>query len=418
MTNVPTSGSSRALTIALFIALGAGLLFVLPFLSIIVLAALLAFLFYPTYRRIGRVVKSPRLAATITLIISGVFILIPVGIVLIITVSQLTAFSGSVTSYLGAHGGELPPGVRDAIQTINTTVEPLTHTAIVTDQGVKEFIVSTIPDILRTFGNILIGIMGSIPLVVILSIMYIILFMEFLVYKDSIVRTLYQLSPFDRPVTHTYLTRIQLMTNAMAKGQLLISIVISFLSALLMIPLGLGHLFFIFFVVFTVLNLIPLGCGILVIPICLIAIAMGNVVPGVVVLLLYILVSNLDSIMRPRLMPKSVQLSAGLTMIAAFSGITFFGLLGVVYGPVIMIVITTTIQLYVTNAGAQKTVPHLSRIRYGCRAVKNRYRPSSCFFFAANSSSVRIPLSRSSANCLSASTTSTSFVSTGVGATG
>lgn len=354
MTNVPTSGSSRALTIALFIALGAGLLFVLPFLSIIVLAALLAFLFYPTYRRIGRVVKSPRLAATITLIISGVFILIPVGIVLIITVSQLTAFSGSVTSYLGAHGGELPPGVRDAIQTINTTVEPLTHTAIVTDQGVKEFIVSTIPDILRTFGNILIGIMGSIPLVVILSIMYIILFMEFLVYKDSIVRTLYQLSPFDRPVTHTYLTRIQLMTNAMAKGQLLISIVISFLSALLMIPLGLGHLFFIFFVVFTVLNLIPLGCGILVIPICLIAIAMGNVVPGVVVLLLYILVSNLDSIMRPRLMPKSVQLSAGLTMIAAFSGITFFGLLGVVYGPVIMIVITTTIQLYVTNAGAQK----------------------------------------------------------------
>ena len=138
----------------------------------------------------------------------------------------------------------------------------------------------------------------------------------------------------------------------MAKGQLLISVIISFLSAILMIFLGLGEYFFLLFVIFTVLNMIPLGCGILFIPICVIAILLGNVVPGIIVLALYMIVSNLDSLIRPKIMPKGASLSAGLTMLAAFGGIGLFGLLGVVYGPILMIMVVTTIELY---ARQQKT---------------------------------------------------------------
>jgi len=144
------------------------------------------------------------------------------------------------------------------------------------------------------------------------------------------------------------------MATAMVKGQFFISAVISALSAFLLIFLGMGQYFFLIFVLFTLLNLIPLGCGILMIPITIIAMLTGNFWPGLIVLIAYILISNLDSVIRPRIVPKTVTLSAGLTTLVAFGGIYYFGLLGVVYGPIVMIVIVTTITTYVTYRKQQE----------------------------------------------------------------
>jgi predicted PurR-regulated permease PerM len=50
--------------------------------------------------------------------------------------------------------------------------------------------------------------------------------------------------------------------------------------------------------------------------------------------------------MRPRLVPKSARLDPALMILAVFSGIALFGFIGIVIGPIIMILITTTLQIY------------------------------------------------------------------------
>jgi predicted PurR-regulated permease PerM len=65
-------------------------------------------------------------------------------------------------------------------------------------------------------------------------------------------------------------------------------------------------------------------------------------------------VANLDAVIRPRIIPKTITLSPGLTMLAAFGGITLFGLVGVVYGPIIMIVIVTSIEMYLQFDSVKK----------------------------------------------------------------
>ena len=50
--------------------------------------------------------------------------------------------------------------------------------------------------------------------------------------------------------------------------------------------------------------------------------------------------------MRPKLVPSEARLDPALTLLSVFSGMAFFGFLGIVLGPVIMIVIVTTIQVY------------------------------------------------------------------------
>ena len=324
-----------------------------PFLGIICLAALMAFLFYPAHQRIKKVVKNNSLSAVITFIFSSLIVLIPLAFTLILTVSQVSTLTNSTSEYLTTNHEGVSRLINQSVENINNLLAPLNnHEAIITDQGVREFLSTALPAFARVVTDVIISTVGNIPTAIVLTIMYIVFFFEFLVRGTRIIDQLRRISPFDKDTTNLYLRRVGLMTNAMAKGQLLISVIISFLSAILMIFLGLGEYFFLLFVIFTVLNMIPLGCGILFIPICVIAILLGNVVPGIIVLALYMIVSNLDSLIRPKIMPKGASLSAGLTMLAAFGGIGLFGLLGVVYGPILMIMVVTTIELY---ARQQKT---------------------------------------------------------------
>ena len=72
----------------------------------------------------------------------------------------------------------------------------------------------------------------------------------------------------------------------------------------------------------------------------------GDFWPAVGALIVISAVSNLESFLRPKFIPKSITLTNGLTMLAAFGGIALYGLLGVVYGPIIMIIIVTSIQMH------------------------------------------------------------------------
>ena len=75
----------------------------------------------------------------------------------------------------------------------------------------------------------------------------------------------------------------------------------------------------------------------------------------------YILVvSNIDSLLRPRLVSKEAYLDAALVLVAALGGYDLFGFFGVVYGPVLMVLLTTTIEVYGRYYAVRRTPPGLS----------------------------------------------------------
>jgi predicted PurR-regulated permease PerM len=65
-----------------------------------------------------------------------------------------------------------------------------------------------------------------------------------------------------------------------------------------------------------------------------------------VILFHVIVVTNIDNFLRPILVPKQARLDAALMLLAVFAGIAMFGAWGIVIGPVLMIVIVTTISVY------------------------------------------------------------------------
>ena len=136
------------------------------------------------------------------------------------------------------------------------------------------------------------------------------------------------------------------MTSAMVKGQFAIAVMQGTSATLSLWIVGMDYLAF-WFVLLTFLSIIPLGAGIVVIPLGIVLILTGNIWQGILLLAWhFIITTNIDNIMRPKFVPKSARLDPALTILSVFAGISIFGFLGIVLGPVIMIVLLTTLDIY------------------------------------------------------------------------
>lgn len=325
--------------------------FLWPWLWIIVLTALMAYLFYPLFIRIQR--RNRHIAAPLTLIVSFLVVVIPILIIVLTAISELLNFANTA-----GHAGfwdQIPEFAKTAIHTINDMIEPLTgQRPSISEQGVIEYLRTTLPVLARSSVGLLVGIIGSLPALGIALVIYVFLFIELLGRGPSIIAAIRKISPFSARITNEYITQTGLMANAMVKGQLAISFIISFISTALLVPLGYGRYFFVFLILFTILNFIPLGCGIIVLPLALYAMFTGQFWLGLIVIIAYYAIGNLDPILRPRFIPKGVKLSTTWAIISTFCGIAYFGILGVVYGPIIMILIINTWKFYIESLPKQK----------------------------------------------------------------
>ena len=100
----------------------------------------------------------------------------------------------------------------------------------------------------------------------------------------------------------------------------------------------------------------------------LIAFLTGHPQSAILVLIgFYVFVNPLDIILRPRLVSKEAYLNFTLMLLALFGGIQMAGLLGMIYGPVIMILFLTSIDIYTQyySGRAPKSPDELEDIEAG-----------------------------------------------------
>jgi predicted PurR-regulated permease PerM len=137
------------------------------------------------------------------------------------------------------------------------------------------------------------------------------------------------------------------MVKGTVKGQFIIAVIQGILGAVSIYIAGFHDAFFIFAILLTALSVIPLGSGIITIPFGIGLMFFGNIAGGLFVVLFHLFaITNIDNFLRPILVPKQARLDSALMLLSVFSGIAMFGFFGIIVGPVVMIVIVTTISVY------------------------------------------------------------------------
>lgn len=345
---------------AIALSLILGFFFLKPFLPVSILALLLAFIFYPIYDYFLKKNKSAGKSALITTLLSIVIVGIPALIVITLTVTQTIQLVNDLAS----------GGVVIENQNLTEISEDVTNTAnakldawfgiqeAIQTNDVVNFVQNTAPNVIKSIANALLSIVSGIPAFSTMLILYFFVFVSGLVHGKKLRSVVEQISPFDATTNKLYIERIGAMAKAMVKGQFLIAVAQGVVSALVLAILGLGSYFLFFAVIFTFLSFIPLGAGIVTIPLGIGYIIFGNFFGGALILLNHFLVvTNIDNYIRPKVVPKNAQLPAVLTILGAFAGVAWFGFIGVIYGPMIMIFIMTTIESYIDYKKRVEVVP-------------------------------------------------------------
>lgn len=79
------------------------------------------------------------------------------------------------------------------------------------------------------------------------------------------------------------------------------------------------------------------------------------------IVMLIVVVGNIDTVLRPMLVPKGAYLNPALILLSVFGGIHLLGLVGAIYGPVIMILLVTSIEVYTKYILRDDLAPYLDR---------------------------------------------------------
>lgn len=349
-----TARQQKALTIALIIALVFGAYFLRRYFGLVAFALIVTFLFNPVFQWFLKKTKRPSTAATLTFFTALLAVIIPVTLAIILMIFQVESIAHSVQNQVqDVDFTALGTSVIDSINNLLASIPEVTFR--LTPDNISEGISKLFQSLGASLIRFVTESMGSVFEFITMSVIFVFVFYALLINQDSLLAKVKALNPLGGKSSDLYLSKVSAMTKAMVRGQFIIAFLQGFASAGVLAIAGLGDLFFFFAVLLTLLSIIPLGAGIVTIPIGIIMILTGNVWQGVMIIAAHLLViTNIDNFLRPYLVPQEARLNPALTIISVFAGLAMFGFLGIVIGPVIMILIVTTIQMYLDMQEATK----------------------------------------------------------------
>ena len=346
MSTLARPNRKKAMNIAVLLAVFAGLFLVSPYFTVIAFSAIAAYVFYPVFDRINRKIQKPGTSSALTTLLVLITVILPVGLLVVATFNEAQKGFASLSQY--ADGRDITAISEDALTQLNAFLEQTTNGAVqISIDQVRDGINTAASKAADIGLSILSSALGGIGAAITAIVLFLYIFSSLLIHHRKLFQVFRGLNPLGDDVADIYLAKAGAMTKAMVGGQFVIAACQGLVSALILYIAGI-ELFWLMALLLTVLSIIPLGAGIITIPIGIVLMLAGNVWQGALVLLgHFLLVTNIDNVLRPMLVPKSAQLNSALTMLSVFSGIYLFGLLGIVIGPVLMILIVTTFQIYI-----------------------------------------------------------------------
>ncbi|HEX4559420.1 MAG TPA: AI-2E family transporter [Mycobacterium sp.] len=340
-----TLTQKRALAVLALIALLFGAYFLRDYFVLIVVAAVGAYLFTPLFNRFNRRLGTG-LSAICTLLSAVVIVIVPIGLLVVLAIVQISRMIDSVagwakTTDLSGLGDRVLHLVNDLVARV-----PFLHITI-TAEVLRKTMVTGAQNVGQWLLHFLQGALGGIAGAVTAAIIFLYVFIALLVNREKVRALIGQLNPLGDEVTDLYLKKTGAMVRGTVFGQFVIALCQGVAGAASIYIAGFHHGFFIFAILLTALSIIPLGSGIVTIPFGIGMIFYGNIVGGAFVVLWHLLVvTNIDNFLRPILVPRDARLNSALMLLSVFAGIAMFGPWGIVIGPVLMILIVTTIDVY------------------------------------------------------------------------
>ena len=318
------------------------------YLSLIVISIMYSILVHPVYLWLTKKLRNnTKLASILTIIISFFIIVVPLILAGNLFVSEALRFKEtvlfdggsaltSVDRYV-AIANDLTsriPGINDVIDPKN--IENLVITGA---KNVSKFLVSKALHI------------GSSSVAIITDFFLFLIVVYFMIPKiPKLLEYIQKVSPLEDKIDRLYMDRATTMMITLVKGTFLIALVRGMFGGLFLWLAGVDFVFTLSLAMVILAVLPIIGTAFVTIPIGLFLLASGDIVGGSIILLGQIIVmSNVDNILRAELASRETPLHPALLLLSLIGGLQIFGFLGFIYGPVLMILFMTSMEIYLKH---------------------------------------------------------------------
>ncbi len=324
---------------ALFLAM------IRQFIVVILLAGIFSAMAQPVFRTLtGWFGGRKALASLMTLLIIFLMIFLPLAGILGIVAGQAVRISQSVKPWI-EQWSSTPSAFHEAFQRL-----PF-HDVIYRYQST---ILQKAAELVGTLSSFLFNNISSFTMATIYSIFLFFVFlytMFFLIREgDAILNRILHYLPLPETAEQRLLDRFTSVTRATIKGTLLIGAIQGSLAGFAFWVVGIDSAVF-WATVMTLLSVIPtIGAAGVWLPAVIILAVSGEYLKALGLLAFCaLLVGSVDNVLRPWIVGRDIQLHELLIFFGTLGGISMFGLLGFIVGPIIAALFVTIWQIYAEN---------------------------------------------------------------------
>jgi predicted PurR-regulated permease PerM len=177
----------------------------------------------------------------------------------------------------------------------------------------------------------------------------IIIFTMYYLFVDGavFVRRLNYLVPLRQEYKERLFNKFLQTSRGTVTAVLLIGIIQGTLAAITLLAFGIKT-WMLWWMVMVLLSMIPMvGSGVILIPVAIIQIIMGNVWQGVCIIIISLgVIANVDNFLRPYIVGHHAKMHILIIFFSTIGGLAVFGIMGVIVGPVIASMFVTLIDIY------------------------------------------------------------------------
>ncbi|MCP9495412.1 MAG: AI-2E family transporter [Pyrinomonadaceae bacterium MAG19_C2-C3] len=312
---------------------------ILPFVDVLAWSTVLVIVFYPVHRKILERVKSPSWSAVISCVLVIITILLPLTLLTLAVVNEAGKFAQSIQ----ASGGNL---LNVNSPTINRIYEWLGQYVDVNQMRSQEFIVERVRGMSGAIANRTLGLVGGVAGAIVQVFFIIFTMYYFFRDGDNIRHSLYGMVPLDRGQTRDIFARTRDVISASLYGVVVIAVIQGAMGGIAFWLLGIPSPL-LWSVVMMFLCLIPmLGAFVVWVPAAIYLAANGSYVQAAILVFIgAVPIGMVDNFLRPKLVGEKTRLHELLIFFSVLGGLQVFGVLGIVMGPVVVVITLTLIDI-------------------------------------------------------------------------
>ena len=316
-----------ALVLALLASLYLCWLLLQPFVDVVLWAAVLVAVFQPVHRRIRARIASPSLAAALSTALVVATIFVPATFVTIAVVGELSDLAKALGS-----GDAQWASIERVLQTLERWMPSAVDLRHIDS---RQFLMERLQTWSGPLANRTLGMVEGVVSAIVQ--VFFVIFTMFYVFRDltAIRDAAYHVVPLERTQAHAVITRTQEVIAASVYGKLVITAIQGALGGVMFWLLGL-HSPLLWGVVMFFLSMIPMAGSFLVWGPAAVFLAVSGAWVKSIVLTAWgvLVIGTIDNVLTPRLVGKRARLHELLTFFSVLGGLNFFGVLGIVLGPV------------------------------------------------------------------------------------